>query len=153
MGDRVAAIESACETLRHMDGIQLEQVSSLYETRPVGKTDQRDFINAAAQIATTLSARGLLESCLAIEASLGRMRNGRWGPRVIDIDLLVYNDTRIEEPGLAVPHPRLHERAFVLVPLAQIAPNVVPPGFAESVLEMAARLPDRSDVRIYNAMQ
>lgn len=98
------------------------RVSGLYRTPPWGRTDQPDFINATAEIATTRGARELLELCLDTERSLKRVRNERWGPRTVDLDVLVYGDMDVEEPGLHVPHPRMLERAFVMVPLAEIAP-------------------------------
>src|SRR5262245_38391899 len=95
-------------------------VSSLYRTPPWGKTDQPDFLNAAAAVRTTLSPRGLLDLCLETERKLKRVRAERWGPRLIDMDLLIFGDRTIDEEGLVLPHPRMLERAFVLVPLAEI---------------------------------
>ncbi len=99
-------------------------VSSLYRTPPWGKTDQPDFLNAAAELKTQRSPRGLLELCLDVERRLKRVRQERWGPRLIDMDILVFGDRVIDEPGLVVPHPRMLERAFVLVPLAEIDPDL-----------------------------
>ncbi len=107
------------------------------ETDPVGLLDQPRFLNAAARLRTTLAARELLAQLLAVERELGRTRDGpRWGPRTIDLDLLLYGDEAIDEPGLTVPHPRLHERRFVLEPLADLDPGLVIPsrGPLESVL-------------------
>jgi 2-amino-4-hydroxy-6-hydroxymethyldihydropteridine diphosphokinase len=98
-------------------------VSSLYRTPPWGKTDQPDFLNAAAEIKTKRSPRGLLDLCLEAERKLKRVRKERWGPRLIDMDILAFGDRVIDEAGLIVPHPRMLERAFVLVPLAEIAPD------------------------------
>ncbi|MBL8581124.1 MAG: 2-amino-4-hydroxy-6-hydroxymethyldihydropteridine diphosphokinase [Rhizobiaceae bacterium] len=100
------------------------RVSSLYRTPPWGKTDQPDFINAAAEIATTRDARELLELCLDAERRLKRVRAERWGPRLIDLDILTFGDSSVREPGLELPHPRLSERAFVLVPLLELAPDL-----------------------------
>jgi 2-amino-4-hydroxy-6-hydroxymethyldihydropteridine diphosphokinase len=100
-------------------------VSSLYRTPPWGKTDQPDFLNAAAELSTRLSPHALLELCLEAERRLKRVREERWGPRLIDIDILTFGDRTIHEAGLDVPHPRMLERAFVLVPLAEIAPDLV----------------------------
>ncbi len=96
-------------------------VSSLYRTPPWGKTDQPDFLNAAAALDTTLSPRTLLDACLDAERRLKRVRQERWGPRLIDIDILVFGDRSVHEAGLEIPHPRMLERAFVLAPLAEIA--------------------------------
>lgn len=107
---------------------RLVKTSSFYCTAPVGYADQPDFINAVVEIHTGLSARELLESLLAIESALGRERTIANGPRTIDLDLILYGDRIIHEHELVVPHPRMHERAFVLVPLAEIAPDIVIPG-------------------------
>lgn len=99
-------------------------VSSLYRTPPWGKTDQPDFLNAAAEVRTELEPRDLLDLCLEIERSLKRVRRERWGPRLIDIDILIYGDKTCSADDLRIPHPRMTERAFVLVPLAEIAPDL-----------------------------
>lgn len=104
-------------------------MSSVRETEPVGYTDQGRFLNAAAKVETTLEARELLDLLLAIERDLGRVRDGpRFGPRTVDLDLLLYGAERLDEPGLTVPHPRLAERAFVLEPLAELEPGLRIPG-------------------------
>jgi 2-amino-4-hydroxy-6-hydroxymethyldihydropteridine diphosphokinase len=104
-------------------------VSSFRETEPVGYLEQPDFLNAAVELETTLGPRELLDALLAVERSLGRTRGGeRYGPRTIDLDLLLYGDEQVDEPGLTVPHPRLHERGFVLEPLAELDPALVVPG-------------------------
>ena len=103
-------------------------MSTLRETEPVGRLDQPRFLNGAVAVATTLPPRALLERLLAVERELGRERGGpRFGPRTIDLDLLLYGDETVEEPGLTVPHPRLAERRFVLEPLAELAPDLVLP--------------------------
>ena len=103
-------------------------VSSLYRTPPWGKLDQPDFLNAATEICTSHSPRALLALCLEAERKLKRVRNERWGPRLIDIDILVFGDLSVHEEGLEIPHPRMLERAFVLAPLAEIAPDFVAGG-------------------------
>ena len=128
LGDRSANIHNALSTLHSCPEIEVMQMSSLYETTPVGVTDQPDFLNGVAALRTTLPPRGLLDILLHIENQMGRTRNLRWGPRVIDMDLLLYGDQQIHLPGLTVPHPRLRQRAFVLVPLAEIAPDLLLPG-------------------------
>lgn len=111
-----------------LPGTRLVQSSSFYSTAPQGYADQPDFINAVIEIATTLAAHELLEALLAIESALGRERKIVNGPRVIDLDLLLYGNDVINKGGLQVPHPRMHERAFVLVPLTEIAPDTLIPG-------------------------
>jgi len=123
LGDREAAIRAAAEQLG------ARRVSAIVETEPWGYTDQPRFLNAVAEVETSLEPRAFLERLLEIERSLGRTRDGpRWGPRTIDLDLLVHGDAVVNEPGLTVPHPRLHERAFVLEPLAELAPSLNVPG-------------------------
>ena len=123
-------IERALELLAAEDGVDLVAVSALRETDPVGYDDQPRFLNGAAELQTSLSARELLERLLAIEQRLGRVRGGgpRFGPRTIDLDLLLYGDASIDEKGLQIPHPRLHERRFALEPLADLDPSLEIPG-------------------------
>ena len=129
LGDRRAMLRAALEQLGAEPDIEVVAVSSLRETEPVGFAGQPRFVNAAAAIETDLPARGLLERLLAIERRLGRTREGpRFGPRTIDLDVLLYGDEEIDEPGLEVPHPRLHERLFALEPLAELDPALVVPG-------------------------
>jgi 2-amino-4-hydroxy-6-hydroxymethyldihydropteridine diphosphokinase len=129
LGDRAAMIRAAIEQLRLEQGVEVVAVSSIRETDPVGLVEQPRFLNAAVALETELSARELLDRLLGIERRLGRTRAGpRFGPRTIDLDLLVYGDARIDEPGLEVPHPRLHERLFALEPLADLDPDLVVPG-------------------------
>jgi 2-amino-4-hydroxy-6-hydroxymethyldihydropteridine diphosphokinase len=152
LGDREENIRRACQELGAHPKISVERLSSLYETAPVGVTDQPDFLNAAVAVRTSLPPEELLAVLLATEAGLGRTRNARWGPRVIDIDLLVYGDETIDRPNLTVPHPRLHERAFALIPLAEIAPHLKPPGFHATVAELAPTAADYGDVRRAGSM-
>lgn len=129
LGDREASLRRALAALAAEPDVELVAVSAFRETDPVGYADQPRFLNAAAEIETTLSPRELLERLLEIERSLGRTRAGpRFGPRTIDLDLLVHGDEIVDEPGLAVPHARLHERRFALEPLAELAPGLVVPG-------------------------
>jgi 2-amino-4-hydroxy-6-hydroxymethyldihydropteridine diphosphokinase len=123
LGDREAAIRRAAEL------IGARRLSSICETEPWGIEDQPDFLNAVAELETELLPRALLDNLLELERELGRTRGGaRYGPRTIDLDLLLYGDEIIDEPGLRVPHPHLHERGFVLEPLAELAPGLVVPG-------------------------
>ena len=122
LGDVTAAFVAALDALQK-GGAHVMATSSIYRTPPWGVTDQPDFLNMAAMVETHLSAQELLALCLDIERQSGRVREQRWGPRNIDIDIVTYGDARIDEPHLNVPHPHAHERAFVLVPLAEIAPK------------------------------
>jgi 2-amino-4-hydroxy-6-hydroxymethyldihydropteridine diphosphokinase len=128
LGDRQEFIDRAVTLLAATDGVQVLAVSELRETDPVGLLEQPRFLNGAAAVETTLSARELLEALLGIERTLGRVRGERWGPRTIDLDLLLYGDTVVDEPGLEVPHPRLHERRFALEPLSDLDSELEVPG-------------------------
>jgi 2-amino-4-hydroxy-6-hydroxymethyldihydropteridine diphosphokinase len=140
LGDRAATLRRAVELLAGEAGVDVVAVSELRETDPVGVVDQPRFLNGAAMVETSLSPRELLDVLLRIERSLGRVRDGtRWGPRTIDLDLLLYGAEEVEEPGLQVPHPRLHERLFALVPLAELDPELRIPGKG-TVSEALARL-------------
>lgn len=123
LGDREATIRAA---LAALPGVFA--VSELRETDPVGVTEQPAFLNGAAALETELSPRELLASLLAVERELGRERRERWGPRTIDLDLLLYGTETVDEPGLTIPHPRLHERRFALEPLAELDPELLVPG-------------------------
>jgi 2-amino-4-hydroxy-6-hydroxymethyldihydropteridine diphosphokinase len=128
--DPRAQIDRALALLAAEDGVEVIAMSTLRETDPVGYEDQPRFLNGAAELRTTLSARELLERLLEIERRMGRVRGEgpRFGPRTIDLDLLLYGDEVIDEPGLEIPHPRLHERAFALEPLAELDPALEIPG-------------------------
>jgi 2-amino-4-hydroxy-6-hydroxymethyldihydropteridine diphosphokinase len=129
LGDREAMLRSALEQLRAEPDVRVTAVSTFLDTAPVGLVDQPRFLNAVAAVETDLGARGLLDRLLGIERRLGRTRAGpRFGPRTIDLDLLLYDDEQIDEPGLQVPHPRLHERLFALEPLAELDPDLILPG-------------------------
>ena len=134
LGNREHAIRHAAEL------IEATRLSAIRETEPWGLADQPPFLNAVAELHTGHTPLALLDRLLDVERELGRTREGpRWGPRTIDLDLLLYGDRTIDEPGLTVPHPRLHERVFVLEPLAELAPDAVVPGLG-SVSELLARL-------------
>jgi len=130
LGDRTQTLLDAVDALRGEDGVEVAGVSSLIETDPVGFLDQPRFVNGVAALDTTLAARELLTLLLEVEQRFGRSREAvpAQGPRTLDLDLLLYGDFELDEPGLQVPHPRLHERAFVLEPLAELAPGLQIPG-------------------------
>jgi 2-amino-4-hydroxy-6-hydroxymethyldihydropteridine diphosphokinase len=129
LGDRAVTLRSALALLEAHEGVRVAGVSSFRETDPVGFVDQPPFLNAAVEVETALSPRDLMACLLEVERVLGRERTGpRFGPRTIDLDLLVYEDLEMDEPGLTIPHPRLHERAFALEPLHELDPGLVVPG-------------------------
>jgi 2-amino-4-hydroxy-6-hydroxymethyldihydropteridine diphosphokinase len=129
LGDSHALIAAALELLGAEDGVEVVAVSSLRETDPVGYEDQPRFLNAAVALETALTPREVLDRLLAVERQLGRTRDGpRYGPRTIDLDLLLYGEEIVDEPGLRVPHPRLAERRFALEPLFELNPGLVIPG-------------------------
>lgn len=124
LGDPVATVHAAIEALRDLPHSQLIAASSLYRTAPVGLRNQPDFINAVVSVETQLGARELLDELFAIEARFGRRRSMPNAPRTLDLDLLLHGDTVSTDPQLTLPHPRMHQRAFVLAPLAEIAPGL-----------------------------
>ncbi len=142
LGDREANIRSAIQSLRATPCVQVGAISRIIETEPVGPAGQGSYLNAAMEVHTTLSAAELLERCMAIEAAHGRQRSRetRWGPRTLDIDLLLYGEQIIDLPGLRVPHPHMAQRAFVLGPLAEIAPQLVHPVLKMSIQCLAAQI-------------
>jgi 2-amino-4-hydroxy-6-hydroxymethyldihydropteridine diphosphokinase len=127
LGDRLEHLRGAVRLLAR-PGVDPRRSSRVYETEPVGGPVQPDYLNAVLEVETSLPPRALLEACLGVEAELGRVRTERWGPRVIDIDVLTYGREEIAEPGLEIPHPRMHQRAFVLVPLLELDPDPPLPG-------------------------
>ena len=147
LGNREENSQAALSRLAKVPTIQVTHVSSLYETAPVGVTEQPEFLNAVAALETSLPATELLGLFLHLENQLGRVRTFRWGPRVIDLDLLLYGDMQIALPSLTVPHPRLRERGFVLVPLAEIAPDLALPGDEKTVKEMANYFSSNGNIR------
>lgn len=141
LGDPVGAVRAALDALAGASGLRLMRASSLYRTAP-HEAQGPDFINAVAEVATTLNAPQLLTALQAIEQAAGRERPFRNAPRTLDLDLLLYGDARIESPALTVPHPRWRERAFVLLPLAELAPERVPAHWLASVAaQRIERLP------------
>ena len=128
LSDRLANLQRAVDLLAEHQGVHVLRSSRVYETDPVGGPDQPDYLNAVLEVETALPPGELLDACRAVEDSMGRVREERWGPRPIDVDLLTYGDRTIAEPGLEVPHPRMHERGFVLVPLSELCPDPPLPG-------------------------
>jgi 2-amino-4-hydroxy-6-hydroxymethyldihydropteridine diphosphokinase len=145
LGDRETTLRAAVARLGSLPHTEVRRISSFLDTEPVGYVEQPRFLNGAVELETALSARDLLAALLQLERDFGRDRSAspRQGPRTLDLDLLVYGDQTIEEPGLEVPHPRLHEREFVLKPLAELDPALVVPG-AGSVEALLARLDSRT---------
>lgn len=135
-------LHAALNLLHSRADVAVEKVSRVYQTAAWGKTAQPDFYNCAAQITTSLAPEALLDVLLATERALGRERLERWGPRTIDIDLLFWADVQLTTNRLVVPHPELHRRRFVLLPLADIAPGFIHPGENETIATLAARCPD-----------
>ena len=128
LGDRESNLRRAIELLSAEDGVEVVAVSEIRETDPVGPVEQGPFLNGAVEVETSLGPHELLDRLLSVENGLGRVRSERWGPRTIDLDLLLYGSERVDEAGLTVPHPRLHERRFVLEPLADLDPTLEIPG-------------------------
>jgi 2-amino-4-hydroxy-6-hydroxymethyldihydropteridine diphosphokinase len=128
LGDPIATLRDALDRIAALPGIELDGVSSAYESAPVGLTDQPAFINAAARLLTALSLREVLDGLLAVEQELGRVRTVRYGPRTCDLDILLAGDETVDRPGLSVPHPRLAERRFALEPLLELDPALSLPG-------------------------
>lgn len=156
LGDRLEQLQTALDHLQQA-GIQVEKVSAVYESEPVGYTDQPMFLNMAVQVQTNFLPLDLLTQTQKIEKEMGRKRDIPWGPRTIDIDLLLYDDMvmKLEDHEiiddiriiLQIPHPYLHERRFVLEPLAEIAPEVVHPVLKKNILELFRECPDKSMVK------
>ncbi len=143
LGDRERVIADAVALLDEHPGIEVLRASTLRETEPWGPVEQPRFLNGAVAVETTLASRPLLEALLDVERRLGRVRDERWGPRTIDLDLLLYGDAVVDEPGLTVPHPRLRERAFALEPLLELDASLVVPGQGRVSELLAALAEDR----------
>lgn len=147
LGDRVEMLRRGLDELDRLGDTQVVRLSSIYDTEPLGEVDQPRFLNAVVMIETELEPEVLLWNLLLIERRLGRVRTRRWGPRPLDLDILLYGDQVIDQPWLTVPHPLLHERAFVLVPLAELAPDLVHPELGIKVAELRDRLRGQNGVR------
>ena len=147
LGEREFLIRKAVEGLRELPRTSMIQVSSLYDTDPVGDIEQPAFLNAVVRLETELEARELLWHLLLIEKRMGRVRTQRWGPRSIDLDLLFHGDESIEETDLRVPHPEAHNRAFVLLPLQELEPDFIHPETGEPIRKMIRNLDPTPSVR------
>lgn len=149
MMDREVNLYEAMVALTKLESIEIVNYSSIYETDPVGFEEQEPFLNMVIQINTILPPAQLLHALLTVEQELGRKRIIRWGPRNIDLDILLYNQENIETETLIVPHPRMHERAFVLVPLLEIQPNICLPDEEQPLHDRLEAIPDKKGVRIW----
>jgi len=149
LGDRLFYLCAAVRRLTETAEIHVQALSSVYETEPVGKADQADFLNAVVRIQTSLPSRQLLDQLFIVERRLGRQRGERWGPRTIDLDLLTMADEVRNDPDLVLPHPRLTDRRFVLLAFAEIAPEWVLPGFGKTIAQLLSACPDPHRVQLY----
>lgn len=140
IGDRLAHIQNAIHALSKTEEITLHEISSVYKTDPVGYEAQAEFLNGVAAIQTSLPPLSLLHTLKNIETAIGRRHRSRWGPREIDLDILIYGDLCLQTEKLVIPHPEMHRRCFVLAPLAEIAPHLVHPIFQETVQTLLERL-------------
>ncbi len=149
VGDRAGFLQQALRKIDKTEGITITGTSSIYETDPVGYTDQGRFLNMAIQVVTDLTPFQLLDRLLQIEQESGRTRDVRWGPRTLDLDILLYNQENIETERLIIPHPRMTGRAFVMIPLVEIDPNVRIPAIEQSLPALIDELPDKEGVHIW----
>lgn len=149
IGDRLDNLKNAIHELSSVSEIRIEKLSSIYETDPVGFVDQDPFLNMAVKVSTSLSAEELLKQCQHIESTLGRVRVIRWGPRIIDLDILLYNKENIEMETLQVPHPRMVERAFVLIPLLEIDRSLTLPNSHAPLAAILDEISDKEGVRLW----
>jgi 2-amino-4-hydroxy-6-hydroxymethyldihydropteridine diphosphokinase len=140
LGDRLGNIRKAMAAIRQVPGVAVLRISPIYQTSPVGRTDQPQFLNAVAEVGTGLAPQKLMKALLEIERSLGRVRGEKWGPRTIDLDIVYYGDRTIKRKGLTVPHPEAAKRAFVLAPLCDLAPELVDPVHGKTVAQLLAAL-------------
>ncbi len=154
LGDRLGYLKRACEMLYTASGLAQHAVSRVYETEPIGRVDQPAFLNCVVRAQTALDPDGLLQLVKEIESALGRDRSvGRWGPRTIDVDILMLNNVSVERPDLIIPHPRMWERAFVLIPLLDLEPGMRAPdgrdlgAFVRDLPDAAGAAPIRADLQ------
>ncbi|AOH52828.1 2-amino-4-hydroxy-6-hydroxymethyldihydropteridine diphosphokinase [Peribacillus muralis] len=149
LGNRLDTFERAFQLFTENPHIRLTGCSSFYETDPIGYADQDCFLNAVLKVETDLQPEELLRVCMQIEQKLGRKRELRWGPRTLDLDILLYNHETIETEILSVPHPRMHERAFVIVPLMEVDPSIRIPHMHAPLSDLLEQIPDKEGVRLW----
>jgi len=149
MGDRMQLFRKAIDYLQSDENIQIRNISSIYETEPVGFTEQAKFLNAVLKVETSYKPEELLLKCQKTEKVNGRIRDIRWGPRTIDLDILLYNHENIETESLSVPHPRMLERAFVLIPLLELNPNITLPEMDIPLGNILENIQDKEGVRLW----
>ena len=140
LGDKLQFITKAIDQISKLENVEIKRTSSMIETKPYGKTDQPDFINCVIELDTDLLPEELLKKCLYIENQLGRIRNEKWGPRTIDIDMLFYEDEIIDTELLVLPHPQLHKREFVLISLNELCPDIVHPKLNKKIRDIFMEL-------------
>lgn len=149
MGDRLHHFKKAIDYIQGDENIRISNISSIYETEPVGYTEQAKFLNAVLKIENSYEPGELLLKCQETEKINGRIRDVRWGPRTIDLDILLYNYENIETESLSVPHPRMLERAFVLIPLLELDPNITLPEMDIPLVNILENIQDREGVRLW----
>ena len=149
IGDRKKNIAEALHLLDSPPEIKVDKSSSLYITEPIGYVGQDWFLNSVVEVATQLSPKDLLHRCQVIEEQMGRVRTMLWGPRIIDLDILLYGEEIIEDDELIIPHPSMHKRRFVLVPLVEVAPDVLHPKLNKTASELLQQLKDAHKVEVY----
>jgi len=147
LGDRLANLQRAADLLAGIEGVEVRRSSRVYETEPVGPP-QPEYLNVVLEVRTSLDPGGLLAACLGIEDAMGRVRRERWGPRTVDVDVLTFGDQDVDEPELTIPHPRMHERGFVLVPLLELTADPHLPG-GRRVADLRLGLASLTGVRPY----
>lgn len=147
MDSPVDNCNEAADLINDHPAISISSRSSLYETEPYGKSDQDWFVNSVIEVTTHLSPELLFKACLAIEKKMGRIRDEKWGPRIIDLDILFYDDFVFKERDLEIPHPDIAERSFVLVPMNEIAPDFVHPKLKKSIETLLEEIPNPQEVK------
>ncbi|WP_100374408.1 2-amino-4-hydroxy-6-hydroxymethyldihydropteridine diphosphokinase [Bacillus sp. FJAT-45037] len=152
IGDRAAYLEEAIERLGKLKEVEVIRQSSIYETEPVGYVDQHSFLNMVIEIKTTLAPKKLLEVTQSIEEICGRKRDVRWGPRTIDLDILLYDQQNMKVEDLCIPHPRMWERAFVIVPLYELEPTLYSHSCKQTIQEIYETLPNKEGVHIWRTI-
>lgn len=148
LGDRLSNIKQALRLLANIEGVKVVRHSSIYETEPVGYLEQPFFLNMVCQLQTWLTPRQLLLQTQKIEQILKRVRTVRWGPRTMDLDILLFGNRIIQQPDLVIPHPRMLERSFVMVPLAELASDLIVPGTGQTVLQWKERCVKQTTSRV-----